>query len=213
MTGPRSGASPTHPRTRRTYGPAAGEPPPWADPRRGGSLAGLAGGLIFIGTYSTVFGTTVAAVAWAAGVLLVLAAVFALYVRPVSLGPFARPRTSALLVYGACVVGELLLIGRGSEVLRAAGEGALRPSLIAGVVGLHFIPFAWAFGETMFFWLGGSLTALGVVGLAAGAAGVPHAAEALAMVAGLVMLTLLTFYANGRLTPRGRQTSNEVRER
>jgi len=41
--------------------------------------------------------------------------------------------------------------------------------LIAAVVGLHFIPFAWAFNERMFFWLGGLVCGLGTIGLLAGA--------------------------------------------
>jgi hypothetical protein len=58
------------------------------------------------------------------------------------------------------------------------------------VVGLHFLPFAWAFHERLFVHLGGAVTALGAAGLVAGALGVRHAAETSAVAAGLVMLVL-----------------------
>ncbi|MBA2531477.1 MAG: hypothetical protein H0V23_05130 [Nocardioidaceae bacterium] len=63
---------------------------------------------------------------------------------------------------------------------------------------LHFIPFAWAINERMFFWLGGLVCGLGATGLLAGALGVAHAAEALAVLSGLVMLIVITVYARGR---------------
>ncbi len=164
-------------------------------------MIGLIGGLVFIGSYSDVLGTVMSIVSWVAGGALVLVALFAHFVRPVSLGPFARPRPLALATYGACVVGELALIALGSRALTAAGHSDLRPALIAAVVGLHFIPFAWAFGERMFFWLGGLLVVLGTVGLLAGAMGVAHAADALAVAAGVAMILIIALYAMGRFAP------------
>ncbi len=139
MAGPTSANKSESPSPPRRYGPDVGEPPPLLDPRRGGSLIGLIGGLVFIG-YSPVLGVAVATVAWVAGIALVLAALFAHYVRPVSLGPLTRPRPVAVAAYGACVVVEIALIALGSRALTAAGHGDLRPALIATVVGLHFIP-------------------------------------------------------------------------
>jgi hypothetical protein len=137
-------------------------------------------------------------IAWVAGLALVSVALFAHYVRPVPLGPLARPRPLALAAYVGCVLGEFTLIAVGSRALTAAGHDDLRPALIAAVVGLHFIPFAWAFHERMFFYLGGVLALIGAAGLLAGALGVRHAADALAVVAGLVMLTTISLYALGR---------------
>lgn len=179
-----------------------GEPPPLVDPRRWGSLIGLIGGLVFIGSYSAVLGPAVSAAAWVVGVVLVVGALFAHYVRPVGLGPLVRPRLFALTVYGACVGGELALIALGSRALTAQSHADLRPALIVAVVGLHFIPFAWAFGESMFYWLGGLLLVLGGVGLVVGASGVAHAAEALAVAGGLAMLVVIALYAMGRFAPR-----------
>lgn len=202
MEGPTSPNQSARTSAPRRYGPEVDEPPPLVDPRRWGSLIGLIGGLVFIGSYSSVLGAAVSTVAWVAGVALVLGALFAHYVRPLSLGPLTRPRPLALATYGACIAGELALIALGSRALTAVGHADLRPGLIAAVVGLHFIPFAWAFGERMFFWLGGLLLVLGAVGLVAGAMGVAHAAEALAVAAGLVMLVIITLYAMGRFAPR-----------
>ena len=191
----------SRPAAARRYGPEVGEPPLLVDPRRWGSLIGLIGGLVFIGSYSSVLGAAVSTLAWVAGVVLALAALSAHYVWPVALGPMARPSRFALAIYVACVAGELALINLGSRALTAAGDGALRPGLIAVVVGLHFIPFAWAFQERMFFWLGGLVCGLGATGLLAGAMGVAHAAEALAVLSGLVMLIVITVYARGRFAP------------
>lgn len=185
----------------RPYGPAAGEPPLLVDPRRWGSLIGLAGGMVFISSYSPVLGSAASTIAWAAGTAGVMAALFGHYVRPVPLGPLDRPRPAALATYCACVVGELALIAVGSRALTAAGSGELQPALIAAVVGLHFLPFAWAFHERVFLYLGGAVTVLGATGLLTGALGIPHAADALAVVAGLVMITIITLYAQGRFAP------------
>jgi hypothetical protein len=185
----------------RPYGPAAGEPPVWVDPRRWGSLIGLVGGMVFIASYSPALGVVVATLAWAVAIAAVLAALFAHYVRPVPLGHLERPRPVALAVYLACVVGEVALIAAGSNALAAAGRSDLRPALIAAVVGLHFLPFAWAFGERMFLVLGGAVAGFGVTGLLVGALEVPAAAEAAAVLAGLVMLLLVVRYARGGFAP------------
>jgi len=185
----------------RNYGPAVGEPPLLVDPRRWGSLIGLVGGSVFIGSYSSVLGSAVATITWTAGIVLAASILFAHYVRPVSLGPLARPHPHALAIYGGSVVGQLALIAAGTRALMATGHGGLQPALIASVVGLHFIPFAWAFREPMFLRLGGAVAGAVAVGLAAGALGLPHAAAAAAVLAGLTMLTIMATWALGRFSP------------
>lgn len=185
----------------RRYGPAVGEPPLLVDPRRWGSVIGLVGGLVFIGSYSSVLGAAAARLAWTAGIALAVSALFAHYVRPVSLGPLARPHPLALAIYGGSVVGQLALIAAGTRALTATGHSELQPALIAAVVGLHFIPFACAFREPMFLRLGGAVAGAGAVGLAAGALGMPHAADAAAVLAGLIMLTIIATWALGRFAP------------
>ncbi len=191
----------TRPAPAPRYGPAAGEPPLWADPRRWGSLLGLAGGLVFIVSYSAAFGRGFWIAGWVAGLALVAAGLTAHYIRPVPLGPLNRPRPVALAIYIACVIGELAAINVGSRALTAAGDEDLRPALIAVIVGLHFIPFAWAFSERMFYWLGGLVATLGAVGLVAGFVGIAHAADAAAVAAGVVMLIIINLYARGRFAP------------
>ncbi len=174
----------------------------WADPRRWGSVIGLIGGLVFIGSYSLALGTPISITAWVMGLGLVVLALFTHYVRPVALGPFTPPRPAALAGYGACVIAELALMNIGSRALLAVDHGDLRPALIAAVVGLHFIPFAWAFGEPMFYWLGVLVAALGAIGLLVGFAGVGHASDAAAVTAGLTMQVIIILYAQGRFAPR-----------
>lgn len=189
------------PTAGRSYGPAVGEPPPLVDPRRIGSLVGLLGGMVFVGSYSATLGPVVSTIAWAAGLGGVVAALFAHYVRPVALGPLPRLSPWALAVYLACVVGEIALIAVGSQALLAADRGQLQPALIAAVVGVHFIPFAAAFRERMFHLLGGTVAAVGTTGLLAGALGITGAADAAAVIAGLVMILIIERYARGRFAP------------
>jgi hypothetical protein len=200
MSSGTSSALPPGTPSHRRFGTDVGEPPLFGDPRRWGSLVALAGGLGFIG-YSPALGAVACAIAWTVGISLVLASLWAHYLHPVSLGPLARPRPLALAAYAMCVVGELSLIAVGSRTLDAAGRDDLRPALIAAVVGFHFIPFYWAFGERMFLWLGGVVAMAGAVGLGLGALSVPKAADGTAVIAGLVMLATTTLYALGRFVP------------
>lgn len=110
-------------RVSRRYGPVVGEPPLLVDPRRWGSLIGLVGGLVFIGSYSSVLGAAVARLAWTAGIALAASVLFAHYVRHVSLGPLARPHPHALAIYGGSVVEQLALIAAGTRALMATGHG------------------------------------------------------------------------------------------
>jgi hypothetical protein len=186
----------------RSSRPRTGEPPVLVDPRRWGALIGVAGGLVFVASYAPPLGRAVLVTAGVVGGVLAVMALLHLYVRPFSLGPLREPSRRALLVYGLCVVGELAAIGAGTRLLTRLGEADLRPALIAGVVGVHFLPFAWAFGERMFYRLGLALLVLGAAGLVAGAAGVTLAPEAAAVLSGLVMLALVVRYSRGHYAAR-----------
>ena len=186
----------------RRLGPQVGEPPLIADPRRWGSLIGLIGGMTFVVAYSPPLGGVAAVTGCAAGLGRVVAALYARYIRPVGLGALARPRPLALAVYCGCVLVELGVIAVGSRILTATGQSELRLALIASVVGVHFVPLAWAFQERMFCYLGGAVAVLGAAGLVAGALGVSHSADALAAFAGLVMIAIINMYAQGRFVPR-----------
>jgi hypothetical protein len=127
---------------------------------------GLAGSLVFVRSYAPAPDDLLSFLVTSGAVVVVVAALLRLFWRPRWLGSFLVPRTRQILVYLACVVGELALIRIGSLQLEADGHSDARPALIAAVVGLHFIPFAWAFGERMFYVLGTALVVLGCLGLA-----------------------------------------------
>ena len=173
---------------------AVASPPPFADPRRIGAVIGLVGACNFVFSYAGGIGKAPALVAKFLVSLLALTALGALFVIPKWLGPFVAPRGWAIGVYGLCVVGEIALIGTGSKWLTASDKTVLRPALIALVVGLHFLPFAWAFKERMFYVLGGALVLFGLIGLLFGT---ETGALMAAVASGLVMAALISAYAWG----------------
>lgn len=181
----------------RPQPPADFEPPRFADPRRIGALVGLAGSLLFVFSYSPDLTGRVTTISRVVVVVLVAAALVLLFAFPRWLGRFLVPTTTAMVVYVACVVGELLVIRLGSLALTDNGHEEARPALIAAVVGLHFLPFAWAFRERMFYWLGTALMALGLAGLGAELAEFETSAPLAAVLSGLVMAGLISLYAAG----------------
>ncbi len=200
MTGPRAGRSRTDPQPggRQPHGPDPSfAPPRFTDPRRLGALVGLTGALVFVSAYSPSLDGHVSTLARVGAYALVAAAVLRLFAWPRWLGRFHVPRTAAVLTYLACVVGELALIRLGVLWLGDVGHLDARPALIAAAVGLHFLPFAWAFGERMFSWLGGSLLLLGTLGVAAEVAADVRAAPWAAVASGWAMALLLLAYAFG----------------
>ena len=77
-------------------------------------------------------------------------------------------------------------------MLRSTGHADLRPALVALAVGLHFLPFAAAFRAPVFRLLGAAVASVGAVGLVLGLLVGASAAAGAAVVAGLVMLVLIT---------------------
>ena len=166
-------------------------PPRFADPRRVGALGGLIGACVFVFSYADGFGVPFIDVAKISVVVIVLGTLWSLFVRPQWLGEFISPKPSAIGVYLLCVVGGFGLIRAGTEWLTVIGRAELRPAVIALIVGLHFVPFAWAFRERMFYVLGGALIILGGLGL------LTNWALAAAAGSGLVMALLLLAYSLG----------------
>lgn len=171
-------------------------PPRFAEPRRVGALAGLVGACVFVFSYADGFGEPFIEVAKISVVALVLCTLWFLFGRPQWLGEFTPPKRWEIGVYLLCVVAELGLIMAGTEWLMVIGMAELRPALIALVVGLHFLPFAWAFRERMFYFLGGALVVLGGSGL------LTNEALAAASGSGLVMALLLLAYSLGLFARR-----------
>jgi len=174
----------------------AGAPPRFADPRRIGALAGLVGAVTFVFSYAGGLLPAAAVTVQVLVIVLVGATLGILFVRPRGLGRFVPPSWIAVCVYLLCVVGELALISVGTAGLLQIGREELRPALIVLVVGLHFLPFAWAFHERMFTWLGAMLVVLGALGL------LTDVAELVAVIAGLAMAGMLLAYALGFFADR-----------
>jgi hypothetical protein len=116
------------------------------------------------------------------------------FVRPRWIGSFVPATRWQIGIYLLCVVGEVGLIRIGTQTLTAMDQAELRPALVALVVGVHFLPFAWAFGERMFYLLGGALILLGGTGLLTSS---ETGALAAAVGSGLVMSLLVLAYSLG----------------
>lgn len=178
---------------------STGAPPRFADPRRIGTLIGLFGAYVFVFSYTPGSAELLVVVARTLLVGAVTCTLWFLFASPRYLGPFTAPRSQQIGIYLLCVVMEFALIAFGTGRLTSLGKLELQPALIALVVGLHFIPFAWAFKERMFYTLGGVLAVLGSVGLLIGT---QTSALGAAVGSGLVMSLILLAYSLGMFAPR-----------
>lgn len=104
-----------------------------------------------------------------------------------------EPRREAIAVYWASVVIEIAAIVVGSRLLSTHGHGEYGVALVAFVVGVHFLPFSWAFRQRGFASRGLTLMALAAIGAALGLLGAGDVA--IAMVAGVASGLALMIYA------------------
>jgi hypothetical protein len=179
---------------------SAGAPPRFADPRRIGTLIGLFGACVFVFSYTSEAADFLSVVARILVSGAVACTLWFLFASPRYLGPFTAPRGRQIGSYLLCVIMEFALIAFGTGQLTSLGKLELQPALIALVVGLHFIPFAWAFKERMFYTLGGLLAVLGGAGFVIGT---QTSALGAAVWSGLVMSLILLAYSLGMFaTPR-----------
>ena len=161
-----------------------------------GSLIGGVGGLVFVLVNA---GELPAGTAMrGAAVVLFVATVVAAF-RVQDDGP--PPGRTALRTYGISVVAEVLAIPVGAAVLTRLGHEELVLPWVVLVLGAHFLPFSWAFGEPLFAYLGWGLITLAAVG-AAFTLGVSAARgpEATATSAGFVLLAVSLYGALARTT-------------
>lgn len=172
----------------------AGAPARFADPRRIGTLVGLFGAYVFVFSYTPGFADLLRVGVRALVICAIIATVWFLFASPRYLGPFTAPRGRQIGIYLLCVLMEFALIAFGTGRLTSIGKLELQPALIALVVGLHLIPFAWAFKEGMFYILGGVLAGLGGLGLLIGT---QSSALGAAVGSGLVMSLILLAYSLG----------------
>ena len=156
-----------------------------------GSTIGLAGGAAFVLINRQSLPSAPAWAALLAWIVLLALAVWRVWLRPGPVDGLARPRPRAGAIYGAACVGMVLLMALGSRVLTAAGVEHAVPALVVTAVGLHFLPFSYAFAAPFFVGLGTLLAFLGALGLIlALTLGAPWGAG-FAVLAGLVMTGLV----------------------
>ena len=98
-------------------------------------------------------------------------------------------------MYVGSVLGRVGLIALGGMVLRAVGMPQAQVALVVAAVGLHFLPFAWAFSAPVFRVLGWAMTGIGLVGVGAAVVTGQEGAAAAAVLAGLVMFLVMTALA------------------
>lgn len=150
-----------------------------------GSAIGAIAGLVFVLVNAGAL--PAAMVLRVVGVAGFVAVLFVVLRAPDTARP--APSRSALRIYAACVVGEVVAIPVGAAVIsNAAHEPTAVVAWVVVVVGVHFGPFAKAFALPMFGWLAGVLCALGVAGLGLAFAVDAVFAAAAAVVAGYVLL-------------------------
>lgn len=159
-----------------------------------GTLIGLFGACVFVFSYTPGIAKPLSVVARTLVLAAVACTLWFLFASPRYFGPFTASRGQQIGIYLLCVVVEFALIAFGTGRLTSLGKLELQPALIALVVGLHFIPFAWAFKERMFYTLGGVLTVLGSGGLLIGT---HTSALGAAVGSGLVMSLILLAYSLG----------------
>lgn len=114
-------------------------------------------------------------------------------------GQDVSPAQAAWRVYWTMVALEVVLLVVGSRVLVSSDHKELATPWVALVVGLHFLPFARAFGTPMFRRLGWTLIALGMVGgFAATLVGEAAGVVVAGVVSGVVLLVFAAVFNRGR---------------
>lgn len=157
-------------------------------PRTGALLAATAG-TAFVLVNAGALDDAAASVVRAVGVLVGIAVTFRVLTRPEPAEQPPSPTTAAWRVYWAMVVLEVVLLLGGTRLLVAHGRDELATPWVALVVGLHFLPFARAFGTPLFAWLGGAMIGLGVGGgVLALAVGSAAGAVVAGVLSGVVLL-------------------------
>ncbi|XNY99956.1 hypothetical protein ACL90Y_09370 [Micrococcus luteus] len=160
-----------------------------------GGLIGVVGGAAFVfGGVAGLPEPAQAPLRWAAVGVVALALVAVLFCRRALPAP-RPPAPGAGRVYGVCVVAMLLLMPFTRLAALALDAPTAQISLVAAVVGAHFLPFARAFHAPVFRWIGGAMLALGLGGALLAVLGVPAAGPAGAAAAGAAMLVIVAVQA------------------
>lgn len=157
-----------------------------------GAAVGAAGATTFVHVNASVLPGPWPGLAVGAWGLALVAWVWAVLLRPRRLRDVGPPSPGAGLVYCASVLGMLAAFAGGRAVLAALDRLELMPAVVVLAVGLHFLPFATAFGARVFAVLGWGVAALGLTGLGLGAVlGGPVPAAAAATGTGVAVLVVM----------------------
>jgi hypothetical protein len=133
--------------------------------RRLGALIGAIAGLVFILINAGALSGWWALAARGAGVAVFLAVLWlSVLRRDGETADVPSPSATSWRVYWAMVAFEVVLLPVGVNVLVRLGHSELTVPWVALVVGVHFLPFARAFGASVFRVLGLVLIALAAVG-------------------------------------------------
>lgn len=150
-----------------------------------GAVVGAVGGLVFV--LVNAGGLPGAVPVRAAAVVVALAVLALALLRPPPAPPEPGPR--AWRTYQLSVLAMVVAIPAGAAVLGGAGRDDLVLPWVVLVVGLHFLPFAGAFGTPLFRALGLTMAVVATAGAVCVRAGVQDAAPWTGVVAGGVLLT------------------------
>lgn len=167
-------------------------------PRLTGTLIGTVGALAFVIINSAALSAPMPTVGIVLAALLLGVIASAVLVRPVRIAQ-QPPRRGAGIVYFAGLVGMFAIMSVGSRVAAATGHAAVQPAIVVLGVGVHFIPFAWAFRARVFGVIGVTMASLALLGIVAGVAGPASAPRWAAIAAGVAMILIMAAHARGRL--------------
>ena len=156
---------------------------------RTGSLIGAVGGVLFVVLNAGVAGSPASVVLRVLGVAAFTGVLWFSVLRRPARRPGPAPAPRALRTYLVCVAAEVVAIPLGAQVLtRLLDRPGLVLPWVVVVLGVHFLPFARAFGVRLFTVLAWTLVAVGVLGGALAVVLDPRAAALSGVVAGFVLL-------------------------
>jgi hypothetical protein len=157
-------------------------------PRIGALIAATAG-LVFTLVNAGALADQPALVVRVLGGLAGAGVIVLVLTRPEPAVPVPAPSGQAWRVYWSMVTLEAVLLIVGTRLLVAQDHTELTVPWVAVVVGVHFLPFASAFGAALFRWLGWALISLGTIGAVLGVTAGTGAGELVAgVLSGVVLL-------------------------